>query len=85
MPDKRQPHHSHDRGYRELLSSRRAFLELFKTFVPEEWTKDIDEDSLVRVEKTHILQDFSEKEADIIYRLRAKWPGWCQALNLLTY
>lgn len=34
MPDKRQPHHTHDRGYRELLSSKRAFLELIKTFVP---------------------------------------------------
>ncbi|WP_238473190.1 hypothetical protein, partial [Desulforamulus profundi] len=25
---------------------------------PEEWTKDIDEDSLVRVEKSYVLQDF---------------------------
>jgi len=72
VPDKRQPHHTHDRGYRELLSSKRAFLELLKTFVREEWTKDIDEDSLVRVEKSYILQDFSEKEADIVYRLKAK-------------
>ncbi|MDQ0285390.1 hypothetical protein J2Z49_000491 [Desulfofundulus luciae] len=72
MPDKRQPHRSHDRGYRELLSSKRAFLELLKTFVHEEWAKDIDEDSLVRVEKSYILQDFSEKEADIVYRLKAK-------------
>ncbi len=72
MPDVRQPHHTHDRGYRELLSSKRAFLELLKTFVREEWTKDIDEDSLVRVEKSYILQDFSEKEADIVYRLKTK-------------
>lgn len=72
MPEKRQPHHTHDRGYRELLSSKRAFLELLKTFVREEWTKDIDEDSLVRVEKSYVLQDFSEKEADIIYKLKTK-------------
>jgi len=72
VPDKRQPYHTHDRGYRELLSSKRAFLELLKTFVHEEWAKDIDEDSLVRVEKSYILQDFSEKEADIVYRLKAK-------------
>ncbi|MBC7324041.1 MAG: Rpn family recombination-promoting nuclease/putative transposase, partial [Moorella sp. (in: Bacteria)] len=72
MPAARQPHHTHDKGYRELFSSKRAFLGLIKTFVREEWTKDIDEDSLVRVEKSYILQDFSEKEADIIYRLRAK-------------
>lgn len=71
MPE-RQPHHTHDRGYRELLSSKRAFLELLKTFVREEWTKEIDEDSLVRVEKSYILQDFSEKEADIVYRLKTK-------------
>ena len=72
MPDKRQPHHSHDRGYREPFSSRRAFLELLKTFVHEEWAKDIDEESLVRVEKSYVLQDFSEKEADIVYRLKRK-------------
>lgn len=72
MPDKREPHHSHDKGYKQLFSSKRAFLELLKTFVHEEWTKDIDEDSLVRVEKSYILQDFSEKEADIVYRLKTK-------------
>ena len=72
MPDRQLYHHTHDKGYRELLSSKRAFLELLKTFVREEWTKDIDEDSLVRVEKSYILQDFSEKEADIIYRLKTK-------------
>jgi len=32
VPDKRQPHHTHDRGYRDLLSSKRAFLELLKQF-----------------------------------------------------
>ncbi|MQL53724.1 transposase [Desulfofundulus thermobenzoicus] len=71
MPD-RQPHHAHDKGYRELLSSKRAFLELLRTFVREDWAKDIDEESLVRVEKSYILQDFSEKEADIVYRLRLR-------------
>jgi len=49
VPDKRYPHHSHDKGYKQLLASKRAFLELLKTFVHEEWTKDIDEDSLVWV------------------------------------
>jgi len=72
VPDARQPHHTHDKGYRELLSSKRTFLQLLKTFVQEDWTKDIDEDSLVRVEKSYVLQDFSEKEADIIYRLKGK-------------
>ncbi|MEW6066088.1 MAG: Rpn family recombination-promoting nuclease/putative transposase [Bacillota bacterium] len=72
MPDRLLYHHTHDKGYRELLSSKRAFLDLLKTFVREDWTKDIDEDSLVRVEKSYILQDFSEKEADIIYRLKTK-------------
>lgn len=38
----------------------------------EEWIKDIDENQLLRVEKSYILQDFSEKEADIVYRLKIK-------------
>lgn len=68
--DHREPHHPHDKGYKQLLSNKRAFLQLIKTFVREEWVQEINENDLIPVNRSYILQDFSEKEADIVYRLR---------------
>ncbi|WP_206812035.1 Rpn family recombination-promoting nuclease/putative transposase [Paradesulfitobacterium ferrireducens] len=65
-------HHPHDKGYKELLANKATFLELLKTFVGEAWTEDIREDDLTRVEKSYILQDFNEKESDIVYRLHSR-------------
>ncbi|MBO8129871.1 MAG: Rpn family recombination-promoting nuclease/putative transposase [Peptococcaceae bacterium] len=70
--EQNKPHHPHDKGYKQLLANKRTFLELLKTFVREDWIKDIDESDLVLVNKSYILQDFNEKEADIVYRLRTK-------------
>ncbi|WP_231967973.1 Rpn family recombination-promoting nuclease/putative transposase [Thermanaeromonas toyohensis] len=66
------PHHPHDKGYKQLLAYKKVFLELLKTFVREHWVETIDENSLILVNKSYILQDFQEKEADIIYMLKNK-------------
>ncbi len=34
--------------------------------------KEINEDDLIPVNKSYVLQDFSEKEADVVYRLQTK-------------
>ena len=65
-----KPHHPHDKGYRQLLTNKKTFLELLQTFVGEDWVRDIDEATLTLVDKSYILQDFNDKEADIVYRLR---------------
>lgn len=64
------PHHPHDKGYRQLLNNKRTFLELLQTFVLEGWVREIKEDDLTLVNKTYVQQDFSDKEADIVYRTR---------------
>ncbi len=69
--DNKQTRHYHDKGYKQLLSNKKLFIELFRTFVKEDWVHDIDEEDLILVDKTYILQDFSGKEADIVYRLQA--------------
>lgn len=53
------PHHTHDKGYKQLLSNKKAFLELIKTFVREDWVREINEDDLIPVNKSYILQDFT--------------------------
>ena len=65
-------HHQHDKGYKLLLTHKNTFIELLQSFVKEAWVNSIREDNLTRIDKSYILQDFSEKEADIVYQLQDK-------------
>ncbi|KKC30248.1 Rpn family recombination-promoting nuclease/putative transposase [Caldanaerobacter subterraneus KAk] len=65
-------HNQHDKGYKFLLSSKRVFIELLRSFVKQEWVNDIDEANVVKVDKSFVLQDFADKEADLVYRVRLK-------------
>jgi predicted transposase/invertase (TIGR01784 family) len=65
-------HDKHDRGYKFLLSSRRMFLQLLNTFVKQGWVEEIDEKDMMLINKSFILQDFKDKEADIVYRIKIK-------------
>ncbi len=65
-------HQEHDKGYKYLLQSKRAFMDLLKSFVKSDWVGLIREEDLVRVDKSYILQDFSGKEADIVYQSKIK-------------
>ncbi|AEH51414.1 Rpn family recombination-promoting nuclease/putative transposase [Pseudothermotoga thermarum] len=67
-----KPHFQHDKGYKFLLSNKETFLELLQSFIKEEWVKYIDEQDIVRIDKSFILQDFSNKEADLVYRVKLK-------------
>lgn len=67
-----QIHHPHDIGYKYLLSSKKVFMELLRSFVRTGWINKIDETSMIRVDKSYILQDFNTKEADLVYRLKIK-------------
>ena len=70
--DNKQSHHSYDKGYRQLLTNKKAFLQLIKSFVKEKWVDEINEDDLILVNKSFVLKDFTEKEADIVYRLKTR-------------
>ena len=69
MPEISNPH---DRGYKSLLASKEIFLELLRSFVDMGWVSLIDPETITRIDTTQILQDFSEKEADLVYRLKIK-------------
>ncbi|MCX6089608.1 MAG: hypothetical protein NTX88_04395 [Candidatus Atribacteria bacterium] len=60
------------------------FLELLQCFVRKGWVNQIDEQSLTRIDKSYILSDFREKEADLVYQVNVKIKlnnliTWCQA------
>ena len=60
----------HDKGYKYLLSTKRIFLQLLKSFLKQSWVQKIDENSIEKIDKSFILQDFSGKESDIIYKVK---------------
>ncbi len=68
--DAARPSSPHDKRYKELFSNKKSFLSLLKDCVKEPWVKDIDEDSITKTNDSFILQDFSEKEADIVYEAK---------------
>ncbi|MFZ5590440.1 MAG: Rpn family recombination-promoting nuclease/putative transposase [Bacillota bacterium] len=69
------PHHPvhqpHDKGYKYLLKNKDTFLQLLHSFVPAPWVHHIDPQSLILVDKSYITQEFADKEADIVYRLKS--------------
>ncbi|MFD0711609.1 hypothetical protein [Paenibacillus sp. GCM10027626] len=43
--------HPHDRGYKHLLSSKKNFLELLRSFIKRGWVDQIDEAHIIKVDK----------------------------------
>ncbi|NSW92932.1 MAG: Rpn family recombination-promoting nuclease/putative transposase [Firmicutes bacterium] len=60
----------HDKGYKYLLSVKKVFVQLLKSFVRQDWVHKIDEDSVEQINRSFILQDFNGKEADLVYKVR---------------
>jgi len=57
----------HDKRHKELLSNKKSFLSLLRDCVKEPWVYELDEGSIIKTNDSFILQDFSEKEADVLY------------------
>ena len=57
----------HDKMHKEMLSNKGSFLGLLRDCVKKPWVYELDEDSIIKTNNSFILQDFSEKEADIVY------------------
>ncbi|MCQ4088788.1 Rpn family recombination-promoting nuclease/putative transposase [Saccharibacillus sp. JS10] len=70
-PNLQKPlHHPHDKAYKVLLSNRPLFAELLHHFVPGDWVNQLSAENLIRVDKSYILSDYKEKEADLVYRAK---------------
>jgi predicted transposase YdaD len=70
--DERQEtiHQRHDTSYRFLLSSKKLFVELLRSFVHKGWVQRIDETNVQEIPHSFVLQDFKRKEADLVYRVQ---------------
>ena len=65
-------HQKHDKGYSFLLCSKKALMQLLRSFISAGWSEQVDEAALIKVEKSYILQDFHNKEADLVYKAKIK-------------
>lgn len=61
-----------DKGYKYLLSHKKVFIELLRSFVKKDLANEIDESKVIRINKSFILQDFKNKEADLVYQVKMK-------------
>ena len=60
----------HDKRYKKLFSNKTHFLSLLKDCVKLDWTEQLTEKNLKMSNRSFILQDFSEKEADVVYEVK---------------
>jgi hypothetical protein len=67
---KKELHNAHDKGYKYILSIKRLFVQLLKSFVKQGWVDKIEPDDVELVDKSFILPDFKNKEADLVYKVK---------------
>lgn len=65
---KKHIHHIHDKSYKDLYSKREIALDLFKNISNAEWAKNLKAEDLELSNNTFVTADYSEQEADIIYK-----------------
>ena len=61
-------HNAHDSGYKKLFSNHEFLRQLLTGFVNEDWIKDIDYSTIVRLDKSFVSDEFNERESDLIYK-----------------
>ena len=62
----------HDNAYKLLFSRKEIVVQLLKYFIDEDFVKDLDFDSLVKINKTFVRAEFQDRESDIIYQINFK-------------
>ena len=61
-------YHPHDRGFKSLLSSKKIFLQMLRSFVRQSWVDALSEEHLIRVDKSFVTANFREKESDLVFK-----------------
>jgi len=63
-------HNSHDKGFKYLFGIKRLFVQLLRSFVQQDWAQRISPEDVELVDKSFILPDFKNKEADLVYKIK---------------
>lgn len=62
----------HDRRYKQIFSKPYFLQKLLESFVHESFIKELDFDTLKRLDKSFVNSDFQEKESDLVFSIRFK-------------
>ena len=68
MPKK----HIHDSAYKYIFSNKRIFYQLIKSFVKEDFVRDLDLKNIDLLDKSFISEEFLARESDVLYRIKLK-------------
>jgi len=68
MSFKKEMNNIHDKSYKDLFSTKDAFLSFVNTFIQGEWVDKLEKDKLILVDKSFISADYEELESDIVYQ-----------------
>ena len=77
MPD-------HDHSYKLLFSHPRMVKDLLTGFVKEDWVKELDFDSLEKLNQSYITDDLRERADDVVWRVRFR-DQWLYVYLLLEF
>lgn len=64
---------SHDNGYKLLFSHAVVVADVLRGFVKEDWVKEVDFETLERVEGSYVSDDLRSRETDMLWKV--KWRG----------
>jgi predicted transposase/invertase (TIGR01784 family) len=62
----------HDSAYKYLFKSKHIFLQLLKSFVYEDFIKEIEPEHLTLFDKSFISEELLDRESDLIYKINYK-------------
>ena len=62
--------HEQDHSYKLLFSHATMVAELLRGFIHEPWIKELDFNTLEKVNSSFISDDLREREDDLIWRVR---------------
>ena len=75
---------SHDAAYKALFSNPEMVKSLLLDFIPEDFIREFDFDSLERCSGSHATADLRERRSDLIWRLRWR-DTWCYVYILTEF
>ena len=64
---------SHDNGYKLLFSHASVVADVLRGFVKEDWVREVDFESLERVEGSYVSEGLRPRESDMLWKVR--WRG----------
>lgn len=74
----------HDHSYKQLFSHPELIRDLLEGFIREDWVKELDTDTLERVNSSFVTDDLREREDDIIWRVKLN-DSWIYIYLLIEF